>query len=67
MFDHLGFEVQDINQTIAAMRKENVVISDDPFKLDTKNHTIALSRRSLMEPESSLIERIRPLLVEFGV
>ena len=33
LFDHLGFEVAEMDKTIAALRKENVTITDEPFKL----------------------------------
>ena len=34
LFDHLGFEVADIDKTLADMRKENVTIIDEPFKFN---------------------------------
>ena len=54
LFDHLGFEVVDINKTIAAMRKENVTITDEPFKLNP-NTTIAF----VEDPDGTLIELIQ--------
>jgi len=53
LFDHLGFEVSDINKTVAAMRKENVTITDEPFKLNA-NTTIAF----VEDPDGTLIELI---------
>lgn len=53
LFDHLGFEVADIDKTIAAMRKENVTISDEPFKFNEKT-TIAF----IEDPDGTLIELI---------
>jgi lactoylglutathione lyase len=53
LFDHLGFEVADINKTIAAMRKENVTVTDEPFKLNP-NTTIAF----IEDPDGTLIELI---------
>ena len=64
LFDHLGFEVVDINKTLEAMRKENVTITDEPFKFSEKT-TIAF----IEDPDGTLIELIernKPLLVEFG-
>ena len=55
VFDHLGFEVQDINQTIATMKKENVVISDEPFKLGPNEPVIAF----IEDPDGTLIELIQ--------
>jgi len=53
LFDHLGFEVADINKTLEAMRKENVVITDEPFKFNEKT-TIAF----IEDPDGTLIELI---------
>ena len=54
LFDHLGFEVADINKTLEAMRKENVVITDEPFKFNEKT-TIAF----IEDPDGTLIELIQ--------
>ena len=53
LFDHLGFEVADMNKTISAMRKENITITDEPFKLGS-NTTIAF----IEDPDGTLIELI---------
>jgi lactoylglutathione lyase len=53
LFDHLGFEVTDINKTLAAMSKDNVTISDEPFKFNEKT-TIAF----IEDPDGTLIELI---------
>jgi lactoylglutathione lyase len=53
LFDHLGFEVADMKMTIAALRKENVTITDEPFKLATGT-TIAF----IEDPDGTLIELI---------
>ena len=53
LFDHLGFEVADMNKTIAAMRKENVIITDEPYKFSEKT-TIAF----IEDPDGTLIELI---------
>jgi len=53
LFDHLGFEVSDINKTLEVMRKENVVITDEPFKFNEKT-TIAF----IEDPDGTLIELI---------
>ncbi len=53
LFDHLGFEVEDINKTITALRKENMTITDEPFKLNS-NTTIAF----VEDPDGTLIELI---------
>ena len=53
LFDHLGFEVADLNKTISEMRKENTTITDEPFKL-SPNATIAF----IEDPDGTLIELI---------
>ena len=53
LFDHLGFEVTDINMTLEAMRKENIIITDEPFKFNEKT-TIAF----IEDPDGTLIELI---------
>ena len=53
LFDHLAFEVADINKTIAALRKENITITDEPFKL-SPNTIIAF----VEDPDGTLIELI---------
>ena len=53
LFDHLGFEVADINKTVAAMKKENVTITDEPFKFSPTT-TIAF----VEDPDGTLIELI---------
>lgn len=53
LFDHLGFEVADINKTLEAMRKENVTITDEPFKFSEKT-TIAF----IEDPDGTLVELI---------
>lgn len=53
LFDHLGFEVVDINKTLAAMRKEDITITDEPYKISEKT-TIAF----IEDPDGTLIELI---------
>jgi len=53
LFDHLGFIVQDMNETLAAMRKENVVVTDEPFQLG--DSLIAF----VEDPDGTLIELIQ--------
>jgi lactoylglutathione lyase len=54
VFDHLAFEVEDMNQTIQAMRNAKVTITDEPFKLSDKGSLIAF----LEDPDGTLIELI---------
>jgi lactoylglutathione lyase len=53
LFDHLAFEVADINKTLEAMRESNVVITDEPFKFNEKT-TIAF----IEDPDGTLVELI---------
>ena len=54
LFDHLGFTVSNMKETIDAMRKENVAISDEPFKLGENAPVIAF----VEDPDGTLIELI---------
>jgi lactoylglutathione lyase len=54
VFDHLAFEVKDIQETIAAMRKEKVTITDEPFKLSSTGSLIAF----VEDLDGTLIELI---------
>ena len=55
LFDHLGFEVEDMNRTIAAMRQENIVVTDEPFQLGPNGPVIAF----IEDPDRTLIELIQ--------
>ncbi len=54
LFDHLGFTVADMNQAMAAMRKEKVKVTDEPFKLGPSGPTIAF----IEDPDGTLIELV---------
>ncbi len=54
LFDHLGFTVPDIKATLAAMRKEKVTVTDEPFKLGPEGPTIAF----VEDPDGTLVELI---------
>jgi lactoylglutathione lyase len=55
VFDHLAFEVKNMDKTIAAMRKENVTITDEPFRLGSSGSIIAF----VEDPDGTLIELIQ--------
>jgi len=55
LFDHIAFEVEDIAETIAAMRKANVTITDEPFRLSESGSLIAF----VEDPDGTLIELIQ--------
>jgi lactoylglutathione lyase len=54
VFDHLAFEIEDMHQTIEAMKKEKVTITDEPFKLSQTGSLIAF----IEDPDGTLIELI---------
>jgi len=54
VFDHLAFEVEDMEKTIALMRKENVSVTDEPFRLGSTGPLIAF----IEDPDGTLIELI---------
>ena len=54
LFDHLAFEVKDMKKTMEAMRKENVTVTDEPFKLSPAGPLIAF----VEDPDGTLIELI---------
>jgi lactoylglutathione lyase len=54
VFDHLAFEITNMNQTIETMRKEKVTITDEPFKLSPTGSLIAF----VEDPDGTLIELI---------
>jgi lactoylglutathione lyase len=55
LFDHLAFEVKDMNKTIAQMKKENVTITDEPYRLSPQGSLIAF----IEDPDGTLIELIQ--------
>jgi len=54
IFDHIAFEVKNMEQTIAKLQKENVTITDEPFRLGSAGPLIAF----IEDPDGTLIELI---------
>ena len=54
LFDHLAFEVKNLEKTIGAMKKEGVTITDEPFRLSPNGSLIAF----IEDPDGTLIELI---------
>jgi lactoylglutathione lyase len=54
IFDHLAFDVTNMQQTISIMRKEEVTITDEPFRLSATGSLIAF----VEDPDGTLIELI---------
>jgi lactoylglutathione lyase len=54
LFDHLAFEVKDMEEIISLMRKEKLTITDEPFRLSPTASLIAF----VEDPDGTLIELI---------
>jgi len=54
IFDHLAFEVKDMEKAISMMRKEGITITDEPFRLSPRGSLIAF----IEDPDGTLIELI---------
>jgi catechol 2,3-dioxygenase-like lactoylglutathione lyase family enzyme len=54
LFDHIAFEVENMERIISLMRKENVTITDEPFRLGPDGSLIAF----IEDPDGTLIELI---------
>lgn len=54
LFDHLAFEVKDMEKTISVMRKKKVTITDEPFRISPGGLLIAF----IEDPDGTLIELI---------
>jgi lactoylglutathione lyase len=54
VFDHIAFDIKNMEQTISTVRKEKVTITDEPFKLGPKGPLIAF----IEDPDGTLIELI---------
>lgn len=55
LFDHLAFEVKDMNATIQAMRNAGVTITDEPYRLSAVGSLLAF----VEDPDGTLIELIQ--------
>jgi catechol 2,3-dioxygenase-like lactoylglutathione lyase family enzyme len=54
LFDHIAFEVENMERIISLMRKEKVAITDEPFRLGPAGPLIAF----IEDPDGTLIELI---------
>ena len=54
LFDHLAFEIKDMSETVAEMRKSGIQITDEPFRLSSNGPLIAF----VEDPDGTLIELI---------
>ena len=55
LFDHLAFEVKNMEETLSALRAEGVTVTDEPFKLGPAGPLIAF----VEDPDGTLIELIK--------
>jgi lactoylglutathione lyase len=55
LFDHLAFEVKNMEKTLDAMRKAGVTVTDEPFRLGPGGSLIAF----VEDPDGTLIELIQ--------
>ena len=54
LFDHLAFQVEDMNKTLKAMRNAGVTVTDEPYRLSPNGSLIAF----VEDPDGTLIELI---------
>jgi lactoylglutathione lyase len=54
IFDHIAFEVENMENCIATMRNEGTTITDEPFRLSPSGSLIAF----VEDPDGTLIELI---------
>ena len=54
IFDHLAFDIENMDATISKMRKENITITDEPFRLGPRGPRIAF----IEDPDGTLIELV---------
>jgi len=54
LFDHLAFQVEEMNKTLDKMRRAGVTITDEPYRLSPNGSLIAF----IEDPDGTLIELI---------
>jgi lactoylglutathione lyase len=54
LFDHLAFTVKNMTETISEMKKDDVTVTDEPFRLSQNGAFIAF----VEDPDGTLIELI---------
>ncbi len=60
LFDHLAFQVSDMNKVLEEMRKEGVTVTDEPFRLSPTGSLIAF----VEDPDGTLIELVEKAKTE---
>jgi lactoylglutathione lyase len=54
LFDHIAFDIKDMDKTISKLRSEKITITDEPYKLGPTGPQIAF----IEDPDGNLIELI---------
>ncbi len=54
LFDHIAFEIKDMNKTISKLRSEKLTITDEPYTLGPAGPLIAF----IEDPDGTLIELV---------
>lgn len=54
LFDHIAFDIKDMDKTISKLRSEKITITDEPYKLGPTGPEIAF----IEDPDGNLIELI---------
>jgi len=54
LFDHIAFEIKDMERMISLLRREKITITDEPFRLKPDGSLIAF----IEDPDGTLIELI---------
>ncbi len=54
LFDHLAFEVKDMNETLTIMRAGGINITDEPYRITPNGNLLAF----VEDPDGTLIELI---------
>ena len=54
VFDHIAFEIRDMERTMSILRQSQVTVTDEPYRLSAKGPLIAF----IEDPDGTLIELI---------
>jgi len=54
LFDHIAFDIKDMKKTMDTLRKEKIIVTDEPYKLSPTGPLIAF----VEDPDGTLIELI---------
>ena len=54
LFDHIAFEIKDMDKTISKLRSEKITITDEPYTVGPAGQLIAF----IEDPDGTLIELI---------